>query len=278
MKDLIRESAKDRILIAAHRGVAGGNIPCNTEAAFEAALYQGADILELDIERSLDGELFILHPGMEMMHLRSRRPITTMTAKKVKKLRYHNFDGTATQEGLMTLDEALEAFGHRCFINLDKFWSNIDKISQTVRRHNLQDRVIAKSAPKKKAIDMLEQVAPDIPFLHIIRKEDNITDELLKRDIRLIGAEVLFEKEDEELADPAYIKKMQDQGLLLWVNSILYNYKSILAAGFTDDVSVTGKPDEGWGRLAQMGYNIIQTDWVLPLRLYLEEKGYNKNK
>ena len=276
MQDLIRDAAKDRILIAAHRGVAGGNIPCNTQAAFETALYQGADILELDIENSLDGELFILHPGMESMHLRVRRPITTMTSKKVRKLRYHNFDGTATQEGLMTLDEALEAFGHRCFINLDKFWSNIDKISQTVRRHNLQDRVIAKSAPDKKAIEMLEQVAPDIPFLPIIRKEDKVTDELLKRDIRLIGAEVLFEKEEEELAGEAYIKKMHDRNLLLWVNAIVYDYKAVLAAGFSDDVSAAGKPDEGWGRLAQMGYDIIQTDWVLPLKTYLEQKGYNK--
>ena len=59
----IRESAKERILLAAHRGVAGGNIPCNTIAAFEIALRQGTDIMELDVQRSADGNLYVFHEG-----------------------------------------------------------------------------------------------------------------------------------------------------------------------------------------------------------------------
>ena len=65
MENQIREKAKKHILIAAHRGTAGGNLPCNTLAAYEAALRQGADIVELDVSRSADGELFVFHPGME---------------------------------------------------------------------------------------------------------------------------------------------------------------------------------------------------------------------
>ena len=53
-----------RTRIAAHRGAAGGNIHCNTWVAFEASLAQGADIIELDVSRSADGELFVFHPGM----------------------------------------------------------------------------------------------------------------------------------------------------------------------------------------------------------------------
>ena len=49
-------------LIAAHRGVCGGNIPGNTLEAFEAALAQGAGVIELDVSQSADGELFVFHP------------------------------------------------------------------------------------------------------------------------------------------------------------------------------------------------------------------------
>ena len=49
------------VLIAAHRGVSGGIISFNTRKAFDAALCQGADILETDITASGDGELFIFH-------------------------------------------------------------------------------------------------------------------------------------------------------------------------------------------------------------------------
>jgi glycerophosphoryl diester phosphodiesterase len=71
MKDIIRDTAKNGLLIAAHRGVAGGNIPCNSMASYETALVQGADILEIDIAKSNDGELFVFHPGLEHIHLRS---------------------------------------------------------------------------------------------------------------------------------------------------------------------------------------------------------------
>ena len=38
MKFDLFESAKDHTLIVAHRGVAGGNIPCNTLPAYETAV------------------------------------------------------------------------------------------------------------------------------------------------------------------------------------------------------------------------------------------------
>ena len=54
-----RESAKKNILVVAHRGAAAGNIPCNTIPAYEAALRQGADMIEIDVDMSRDGKLYI---------------------------------------------------------------------------------------------------------------------------------------------------------------------------------------------------------------------------
>lgn len=39
----------DAVQIAAHRGTAGANIPCNTITAFDIALRGGASILEMDL-------------------------------------------------------------------------------------------------------------------------------------------------------------------------------------------------------------------------------------
>ena len=64
-----RDSLGGKTLIAAHRGVAGGNIPCNSMAGFEAALLQGADVLEVDISISLDGTLYVFHPKKEPLFL-----------------------------------------------------------------------------------------------------------------------------------------------------------------------------------------------------------------
>ena len=64
--ELIKEK---RILVAAHRGAAGGNIPPNTIAAFDIALQEGADILEMDLFKSKDGEIFVFHTGTEPAYL-----------------------------------------------------------------------------------------------------------------------------------------------------------------------------------------------------------------
>ena len=62
MKFDLREKAKENIIVVAHRGVTGGNIPCNTLASYEIALKQGADMIEVDVSISADGKLFLFHP------------------------------------------------------------------------------------------------------------------------------------------------------------------------------------------------------------------------
>lgn len=71
----------------------------------------------------------------------------------------------------------------------------------------------------------------------------------------------------------AYIDKLHRDGRLVWANAIIYNYKTQLSAGHSDDISAAGDPEGGWGWLADRGYDLIQTDWPLMMRLYLEETG-----
>ena len=74
-------------MIAAHRGTAGGNIPCNTLTAYEIALRDGADIIELDVAKSLDGKLFCFHPGMEHVMYADSTPIAQMTGHGILQTR-----------------------------------------------------------------------------------------------------------------------------------------------------------------------------------------------
>ena len=49
MKFDIRETASERVILCAHRGLWGGNIPCNNIIAYEFALTEGADMIEIDV-------------------------------------------------------------------------------------------------------------------------------------------------------------------------------------------------------------------------------------
>ena len=261
-----------KVLIAAHRGAAGGNIPCNTMAAFDAALYQGADMLETDVTPAGDGELFIFHPGMEKAQLKFEGHIEKMTGEEVRQLHYVNGDRNVTESPLLTLEEFLAAFKDRCFINLDHAWDDLPQVIEAVRRHGMENQVLIKAPADLKYACIMEEIAPDIMFMPIIREKDEISEVLEQMNINFAGVEVLFESEDSPVAQKEYIESHHEKGRVLWVNPIVYYYKDQLTAGHSDDVAMTGDPEYGWGWLIDRGFDIIQTDWILPLGQFMKER------
>ena len=272
MKFNIQETAKEKRIIVAHRGTAGGNIPCNTLASYEIALKQGADMIEIDVEMSKDGKLFIFHPGMEPHHLNSKEYIPNMTAEEVSKLRYVNYDRTPTQFGVNTFDEVLETFKGRCFINVDKFWGHPREIYEAIKRHDMEDQIVVKSAPSKEVFTVLQEVAPKLPYMPVVRDTHPLHEKLMASSINYIGAEVLFASEEAEVASPAFIEKMHKDDKLIWVNSIIYDCTKQLTAGHSDDTALCQNMDLGWGWLAERGFDMIQTDWTGMMVQYLKEK------
>ena len=265
---------KNRPLIAAHRGACGGNIPCNTLAAYEIAVRQGADIVEIDVALSAEGSHYVFHPGMEPAHLRSDKYICDMTDDEVRGLRFVNQDGTPTEHRVSTLDEVLDFLKGRCIINVDKFWTDIPGISQVIRRHGMADQVIVKTAPEHGLFDLIAQHAPDMPYMPVIAETDPVGEELLaRRDIRYIGSEVIFKQDDAPLASDAYIAWAHGNGLKLWINSIVFNYRTVLAGGHSDDAALQGDPEAAWGWLIDKGFDIIQTDWTQMLLQFMEQRG-----
>ena len=268
------EVAKEKkILVAAHRGVAGGNIPCNSLQAFQIALNQGADIIELDVESSLDGELFIQHPGMEKVHLRLGDSIKNYPASVVEEFYLSNCDLTRTDQHIVRLEEALRLLKDKCIVNIDKFWNYPEQIAALVRKLHMEDQVIIKTSNKSKYLDDVEKYAPDLAYMAIVKEEDTTYEEIKKRNINYVGVEVVFEKETAPVAQKEYIDFMHKEGKLIWANAIVYNFKDVLAAGHTDDISLAEDPQKGWGWIADKGYDIIQTDFLLPCRQFLEQTG-----
>ena len=269
----LQENARNRCLIAAHRGAAGANIPCNSIPAYNTALRHGADVIELDISRAKDGALYCYHPGTEPIFLLTDRRIPDMTAKEVDELRLVNQDNTPTEWGIPRFEDVMRELRGKCFINIDKFWTCPQEIAALVRSLGMQDQVLIKTSNKPENFARVEEAAWDIPYMVIARDHDTFTDELLKRRMRYVGVEALFAADDSPIADPAYIERMHECGLIMWANGIIYNYKDVLAANHSDDISVSVDEDLGWGWLLDRGFDIIQTDWPLALDMYLRKRG-----
>ena len=275
MKFDLRETAKAHRIIVCHRGVTGGNIPCNTLPAYKIALMEGAHMLETDVSTTGDGELVIFHPRMEKNQLGAPDcDISQMPWSEVKELRYTNADNAPTQFGLLKLDEFLEEFKGKCYINIDKFWGNPAGIYKAVKRHDMIDQVLVKSHLNEEVIRVLEEVGPEIPFMPVVYEEVPAQlAELKGRNINYVGVEVVFAREDSELCSEQFLNKLRADGKLTWVNSLIYNTKKQLSGGHSDDTAFTVSMDYGWGWLAQKDFDMIQTDWPGHLIRYLKSTG-----
>ena len=144
-----------------------GNIPCNTLPAYNVALTEGADMIEIDVDMSAEGKLYIFHPGMERPFLGTSKRIPEMTNAEVDAQRYRNYDQTPTEYGLATFDEVMEEFKGRCFINVDKFWGHPEEIYRSIKRHGIEEQILVKSAINDNVMTVLKELAPDIAFMPI---------------------------------------------------------------------------------------------------------------
>ena len=88
-----------------------------------------------------------------------------------------------------------------------------------------------------------------------------------------IGMEIIFHNDDDPQVSPDFIDRLHRDGKLTWANSIIYNHRSQIAAGHSDDTSLLDSPDKGWGWLAERGFDLIQTDWPIMMIDYLKSAG-----
>lgn len=138
-------------LIIAHRGDCL-HAPENTLAAFEMAVYQGADGIELDAMLCADGKVVVIHDQTVDRTTTGSGFVAEMTLEDLKKLDAgSHFDISFKGEKIPILDEVFESFGSRTMINLElKNYSSIfdslpDKVAKIASKHNLAHKVLFSS-------------------------------------------------------------------------------------------------------------------------------------
>ena len=260
-----------KTLIVSHSGLFCGSFVRNTIASFDAALANGADMIETDVALTADGKLVLFHEGFEKQLLHTDKKIKEMTYDELKTMPQYHSHGYETPYTVQLLDDLLEHFKNRCIINLDKCWSKIPQLSEAVRRHNMTEQVIFKTTVNPAYLSQMEEYGSDIPFMAVL-KGYNQMETLDKYKLNLQALEVIFPTLEDKMVQPETIKEFHDRGLLLWVNAIVYNYKIELSGGLTDDISLLKGGEAGWGKLVDMGFDIIQTDFTYELAQFLKNR------
>lgn len=300
--------SKNKVLVMSHRGVVGANIVDNTVEAFEAALQGGADMLEMDVCASTDGELFVIHDGTEPMLFGSERNVTTMTASEIRSLRFLNKHRTCIEHAPNTFDEVLEHLRGRTVINLDRCWNIWPAVLEKVKDHHMEDQVLLKSPCAQKYIDYLDACETKFMYDPFIMEPEEL--DLLKgKDVNLVCVQIDAYHEGDADMEPAFLHGLEEQGICRSICAMTLGYpysretmEGIIrrwsdektsetrakierrirdggqrpANGRDDDRSVLGDPDGGWGWLIERGFNVLMTDWPVQMAAYLRQKGLKK--
>ena len=138
-------------VIFAHRG-ASAHAPENTLAAFELALAQNADAIELDAKLSADGQVVVIHDPTIDRTTGSHGHVKDLSLRELRALDAGSFFSEKFRgERIPTLEEVFEAVGKRTFINVEltNYSTPRDQLVETVcmlvNKCGLQDRVMFSS-------------------------------------------------------------------------------------------------------------------------------------
>ncbi len=144
---------RNQTLVLGHRG-ASAYAPMNTLPAFELAVAQGADGIELDVHLSKDGHLIVLHDFTVDHTTDGTGRAKDMTLAQLKELDAGaKFDARFARTRIPTLDEVFEAVGaHLRLINVEIKSEDLDQtdgveqaVADCISRHDLERSVLVSS-------------------------------------------------------------------------------------------------------------------------------------
>ena len=267
-----REKRNFRPLIAAHRGTYSGNFIQNTLPAFKNSLIHNDDIVEMDVELSADGILYLMHSNMEKLLLNCDKSIREMNSSEIDQLKYVNVVRLVTEQKVGRLDEALEALKGKCLINIDRAWDFFPQVFKVVNEKDMFSQIIFKSGLKDGIFEIIKDSGFEINFMPIVSSVSEI-ELAIQSGVKPIGFELIFRDEASEFANDEFIEKMHNEGYILWVNALSIWDNCNMSAMHNDETAILEDMNKGWGWLIDKGYDVIQTDWPLLLDNYIKSKN-----
>ena len=264
--------ANKEVTVVAHRAD-WRYAPENSIAAIKSSIRLGADVVELDIQKTKDGKLILMHDNTLDRTTTGKGEIKNWTLADIKKLKLKDKDGKVTNYVVPTLEEALLTAKGKIMVNLDKAYDIFDDVYAILEKTETQNQVIMKGGQpietvKREFGSYLDKVLY-MPVIDLGNKEAEkiITDYL--KELRPAAFEIIYSDPKNPL--PPKIKQLLFKKSLIWYNTLWGS----LAGNHDDNLALTD-PEKSYGYLIeQLGARILQTDQPAYLLDYLRKKGWH---
>lgn len=236
---------KRKVAVIAHRGFSG-IAPENTMSSFIKAVESDADMIELDVTLSKDGEVVVIHDKTLNRTTKTKGKVLDFTLEDLKKLDAGSwFSNEFKDEKIPTLDEVLAYTKDKILVNIEikkysvkrlkKYDGIEEKVVDLVKKYQMENQVLISSF-NKTALKRVREFNPNlkIALLYRLRISNRIIKSGLKNSFYSFNqGKQLFSKKGFALASKngfrvniytlnseKELKKFVNEG----VNGIITNY------------------------------------------------------
>lgn len=274
IQNLKGELDSDRVLVMSHRGDWRG-APENSLQAIKNCIKLGVDIVEVDLCRTKDGELILMHDKTLNRTTTGKGAPEDFTLAELKELYLRNGAAVKTNHRIATLREALELAKSKVLVYIDKrvqdYLDDVIKVMEETGTVN--QCLIPCSLPYDEYVAARPGIAEKLHLIPVLNLTGSKALNII--DTWIANKKPLFFSTKFELENSAvhYLlnRIIQSDGKFM-INSL----SSDLCAGRDDDRAVEqGEYDESWGWIINKGASVIQTDRARELIPYLKDKTKN---
>lgn len=146
-KKFLRHGPGAEVLVAAHRGHWRA-APELSLKAVRSAVKAGAHVVEIDVRRTADGHLVLMHDSTVDRTTDGSGAVSELTLAEVKRLRLKvglgGDQAPLTDQRVPTLVEAMATVRGRAMVNLDKAWEIRDEVYDVLVETDTLDHGIFK--------------------------------------------------------------------------------------------------------------------------------------
>lgn len=264
----LEDSKNDQIIVIAHRGI-WRNAPENSLQAIKNAIELGADIVEIDIQKTKDGQLVLMHDSSVNRTTNGKGNVKDWTLEGLKTLNLLDSFGFVTVHKIPTLEEALLLSKDKILINLDKSYNYFDRCYEVINKTGTLKQVILKGKKNRSQVDRdYGQYLDNIYFMPIVQLPNKNTKRIIADYLKKrvpIAFEIIIRREPDGMTD--YFDEIRGKGVNIWVNALSKRHN----AGHDDEKALLDPTVYDW--YIENNINMIQTDQPELLINYLREKG-----
>lgn len=258
------------VIVASHRGD-WRNFPENSLEAIDNAIKMGVDIVEIDLQRTKDGVLILMHDPKIDRTTTGKGTISELTYDSIAKTHLKNGCNIRTIHRVPTLEEALVHARGKIMLSLDKADRYFEQVYELMKKTGTTKQIVMKGTKSaEKVKELYGEYLKDVIYMPIVNLDKSNAEQQLNKfmkDMNPVAFELLF-KSDENKLPLSLPKKMKGKSLI-WYNTLW----DTMAGGHDDDMSLQD-PNKGYGYLIDtLGARIIQTDRPQYLLDYLRSRN-----